>query len=188
MIWPFLTIYISTKLEQPLMVVTTLMTLNAGVGLVMNFIVGPITDRFGRKWVLVFALLGNAAVYLIQNQASTFAGFALALSLSGAFNPMYRVASDAMLADLIPIQKRADAYSLLRMSNNLGIAIGPTIGGFIASRSYSLAFYIAAAGMLIYGILQAIGSKETLQRKALPENQISCSPASFRWIFSHLPG
>jgi MFS family permease len=177
MIWPFLTIYISTKLHQPLVVVTTLMTLNAAVGLVMNFIVGPITDRFGRKWVLVFALIGNALVYLIQNRASTFAGFALALCLSGAFNPMYRVASDAMMADLIPMEKRADAYSLMRMSNNLGIAIGPTIGGFIASRSYSVAFYIAAAGMLIYGILQAFGSKETLQRKEKTSNIAGAKPA-----------
>ena len=77
---------------------------------------------------------------------------------------MYRVASDAMMADLIPQEKRADAYSLMRMSNNLGIALGPTIGGFIAARSYSMAFYIAAAGMFAYGILQAIGSKETLNR------------------------
>lgn len=164
MIWPFLTIYISTKLHQPLTVVTSLLTINSVVGVVMNFVAGPITDRFGRKWVLVFALIGNALVYLLQNQASTFSGFAFALCLSGAFNPMYRVASDAMLADLIPKEKRADAYSLMRMVNNLGIALGPTIGGFIASESYTLAFYIAAAGMFIYGLLQAFGSRETLQR------------------------
>ncbi len=177
MIWPFMTIYISGKLNQPLVVVTTLMTINAAVGLVMNFIVGPITDRLGRKWVLVFALVGNAVVYMIQNQANSFGTFALALSLSGAFNPMYRVASDAMLADLIPTEKRADAYSLLRMSNNLGIAIGPTIGGFIAVKSYSLMFYIAAAGMLIYGLLQAFGSKETLIKVTRTDHPNTFHPA-----------
>ena len=72
MIWPFITIYISEKLNQPLVVVTTLMTLNSVVGLVVNFVAGPITDRFGRKWVLVFALVGNALVYLLQNQANSF--------------------------------------------------------------------------------------------------------------------
>ena len=38
--------------------------------------------------------------------------------------------------------------SLLRMSNNLGVALGPAIGGFIATRSYTIAFYFAAAGMI----------------------------------------
>ena len=45
------------------------------------------------------------------------------------------------MADLIPPEQRQDAYSLLRMSNNLGISIGPAIGGFIATRSYTIAFY-----------------------------------------------
>ncbi len=166
MIWPFLMVYVSGRLNQPLAVASTLISMNAAVGMVMNFIAGPMTDRVGRKWVLVAALAGNAVVYMLQNQANTFLGFAFALSLAGAFNPMYRVASDAMMADLIPQEKRADAYSLLRMSNNLGVAIGPTIGGFVASHSYSTIFYIAAACMLAYSLLLAFGAKETLPAKA----------------------
>lgn len=167
MIWPFLMVYVSGKLNQPLGVASTLITMNAAVGLVMNFIAGPVIDKLGRKWVLVFALAGNAVVYMLQNQANSFAGFALALSLAGAFNPMYRVASDAMMADLIPQEKRADAYSLLRMSNNLGVAIGPTIGGFVAAQSYSTIFYIASACMLTYSIILAIGARETLPAKSI---------------------
>jgi len=59
----------------------------------------------------------------------------------GRPNPLYRVGADAMLADIIPTEKRTDAYSLLRMSNNAGVAIGPAIGGLVASTSYSLAFF-----------------------------------------------
>ncbi len=164
MIWPFLMVYVSGKLNQPLTLAATLLTFNSGVGLIMNFIAGPLTDRIGRKWILVLALMGNAVVFLLQNQAATFAAFAVALSLGGAFNPMYRVASDAMMADLIPQEKRAEAYSLIRMSNNLGVAIGPTIGGFVASHSYSTVFYIAAFGMFAYSLLLAFGARETLPR------------------------
>lgn len=165
MIWPFLMVYVSEKLDQPLTLAATLLTFNAGVGLVMNFVAGPLIDRIGRKWILVIALMGNAVVYILQNQATTFAAFAIALSLGGAFNPMYRVASDAMMADLIPQEKRAEAYSLLRMSNNVGVAIGPMIGGFVASRSYSTVFYIAALGMFAYSLLLAFGARETLPQK-----------------------
>ncbi len=177
MIWPFLMVYVSGKLNQPLTLAATLLTINSGVGLVMNFIAGPLTDRIGRKWILVIALMGNALVFLLQNQAATFAAFAVALSLGGAFNPMYRVASDAMMADLIPREKRADAYSLLRMSNNLGVAIGPTIGGFVASQSYSTVFYIAALGMFSYGLLLAFGAKETLPGREPMTESTQVKPA-----------
>jgi len=176
MIWPFLMVYVSGKLDQPLSIAATLLTINSGVGLFMNFVSGPLTDKIGRKWILVIALMGNAVVFLLQNQAATFAAFALALSLSGAFNPMYRVASDAMLADLIPQEKRVNAYSLIRMSNNLGVALGPTIGGFVAAQSYSTAFYLAALGMFSYGLLLAFGAKETLPAKDSLDRTNSAKP------------
>jgi MFS family permease len=88
------------------------------------------------------------------------------MGLSGAFNPLYRVGADAMMADLIEPEKRVDAYSLLRTSNNLGVAIGPAVGGVIASSSYSIAFYIAAAGMLLYSLLVSMFAVETLPAEA----------------------
>ena len=55
-----------------------------------------------------------------------------------------------MVADLVGPSKRPDAYALLRMSNNVGIAIGPAIGGFIATSSDFIAFVCAAAGLMYY--------------------------------------
>jgi MFS family permease len=88
------------------------------------------------------------------------------MAMAGAMNPLYRVGADAMMADLIPSENRPEAYSLLRMSNNLGVAIGPAIGGFIAARSYGTVFALAAAGMITYGLLLAIFGKETLPEVA----------------------
>jgi MFS family permease len=70
-----------------------------------------------------------------------------------------------MMADLIPAARRPDAYSLLRMSNNLGISVGPAVGGFIASVSYSIAFSFAALGLFIYGVMIAILAVETLPKR-----------------------
>ena len=134
MIWPFLMIYVSERLHLPLTAVASLMTLNAAMGLVSSFVAGPLIDRFGRKWVMVVSLAGKwPGDYLLMSQAATLPEFALLMALAGAFNPLYRVGADAMMADLIPSEQRADAYSLLRMSNNLGVALGPAIGGFIAT-------------------------------------------------------
>ncbi len=162
MIWPFLMIYASETLSLPLSTVTILMTLSSLMGLVSSFIAGPIVDRLGRKWAMAISLLVNGGGYLLLSRAETLPAFALAMAVNGTFNPIYRVGADAMLADLIPPQWRTDAYALMRMSNNVGVALGPAIGGFIASRSYVIAFYCAAAGLATYGLLVLLFARETL--------------------------
>ena len=162
MIWPFLMLYVSDTLHVPLATVGGLATLNAVVGVIAVFIGGPITDRLGRKGVMVFSLIANGLAYGAMSRASSLAGFAVLMSITGAFNPLYRVSADAMMADLVPPEKRADAYSLLRMSNNVGVAIGPAVGGVLATASYTIAFYCAAAGLVGYGLVMAFFSHETL--------------------------
>jgi MFS family permease len=162
MIWPFLMVYASERLNLPLTQTATLVTLNAAASLIMTFAAGQITDRVGRKLVMVVSLLLNAVVYLFLSHAGTYTQFAILMLLLGASNPLYRVGADAMLADLIASEKRADAYSILRMSNNAGIAIGPSVGGFLAAASQYLAFYFAATGLFIYGLLILFFAAETL--------------------------
>ena len=170
MVWPFLMIYVTTRLKLPLTTAASLMTLNSVMALVSSFIAGPIIDRFGRKWMLVISLLGLGMVYFFYTRADTYAFTAALMALTGLFNPLYRVGGDAMMADLIPPEKRPDAYALLRMSNNLGVAIGPAVGGFVAASSYNFAFFGAATGMVAYAVLLAIFARETLPQKtgALP--------------------
>ncbi len=166
MIWPFLMLYVSEKLQVPLTTAAALATLNATVGVLASFIGGPITDRFGRKGVMVFSLIANGSAYAVMSQASSLPAFAILMSITGAVNPLYRVGGDAMMADLVPPEKRPDAYALLRLSNNVGVAIGPAVGGALATASYSIAFYCAAAGMLTYGLLLALFARETLPAEA----------------------
>ena len=168
MIWPFLMVYVSGQLNLPLMVVSSLMTINSAAGLVSSLIVGPIIDRLGRKWAMVISLGLLGGMYLLYTQAHTYAAFAALMILSGAINPLYRVGADAMVADLIPEDKRLDAYAIMRMSNNLGVAIGPALGGFIASSSYTVAFLSAATGMVTYSLLLTFFARETLPTR-LPE-------------------
>jgi MFS family permease len=66
------------------------------------------------------------------------------------------------MADLIPAESRIDAYALFRLSNNLGVALGPAIGGWLASTSYTLAFFSATIGMTIYSLMLALFARETL--------------------------
>lgn len=169
MIWPFLMIYVSETLAVSLAVVTSLMTINSVTNLLFSFIAGPVIDRLGRKWVMVISLIGNGGCYILLSFADSLPEFIILMALRGAFMPLYQVGSDAMMADMLPPIKRSDGYSVLRMSNNLGIAMGPAIGGFITASSYSLAFFIAATGLIFYGLLLAFKAKETLPSDAQPQ-------------------
>lgn len=165
MVWPFLMIYVSEKLELPLAATASLMTLNAAMGLLFSLLAGPLTDRVGRKWVMVVSLGMNSLAYLFMARADNLVSFAVLMAISGAFNPLYRIGADAMMADLVPAEKRMDAFSLLRTSHNLGIALGPLIGGVLASVSYTFAFISGAAGMAIYGLLIGFFGRETLPQQ-----------------------
>jgi MFS family permease len=169
MIWPFLMIYVRQRVNMPLTQAASLMTINAAAGLIAALVAGPVTDRIGRKWVMVFSLAGNGLVYFFMSNAHSYLHFAILMALSGTFNPLYRVGADAMLADLIPSEKRPDAYAMVRLSNNAGIAIGPMIGGFLSSVSFSITFFFAGIGMLTYSLLLAFLGYETLpQPSELP--------------------
>lgn len=168
MIWPFLMIYISERLDSPLTLNASLVSLNAIAGLVSSLIAGPMIDRLGRKRVMVVSLLTNALGFVLLSRAQSLVAFALLMVMQGASNPLYRVGADAMIADLIPEGKRIDAYSRMRLSNNLGVAIGPAMGGFLASVSYTLAFYGAAMGLFLYGVFVAFGARETLPKFSPP--------------------
>lgn len=162
MIWPFLMIYASETLSLPLVTVASLMTINAISGLISSILAGPVVDWLGRKWVMVVGLIGNSLCYLLLSRADRYGMFAIALGGTGLFSPLFSVGSDAMLADLIPSEKRQDAFALYRMARNIGVAAGPAIGGFVLAYSYKIGLYGAAVGILIYGLLLSIFARETI--------------------------
>ena len=164
MVWPFLTIYASEKLLLPLAAVTSLMTFNSVSGFVSSVIAGSLVDRFGRKGMMVIGLFGMAIVYLGYMPAREFWQFALLMLLSGSFNPLYRVGTDAIVADMIEPENHTQAYSLVRMGRNVGVALGPILGGLVLSRSYNIGFITASIALTLFGLLTIFFLKETLQR------------------------
>src|SRR5689334_14906534 len=165
MIWPFLLIYASSKLDLPLSTVAALISINAGTGLFASFIAGSLADRIGRKAVMVFSLIVNGIAYYFLMNAETYPQFVGLMIMIGLSNPLYQVGADAMLADMIPSEKRTDAYAINRIANNAAFALGPAVGGFLATRSYNLAFYGAGAGFLIYSLLLFFRARETLDKQ-----------------------
>jgi MFS family permease len=168
LIWPFQLIYISKILTLPISSVATLISISSATGLAASFFGGTIADRFGRKPIMFGAQAAHGLAYLLMSQAHSYLGFVLPMTIMGAAMPFYAIGSDAMMADIVPSEKRTGAFAILRMINNVGVAIGPAIGGLIVSTSYTLAFFLAASGMVSYSLLLLLFVRETLQQPADP--------------------
>ena len=166
MIWPFLVVYIREELTLPLSTITSLISINAVASLCSSLIAGSITDKIGRKWAMVISLAVNGIAFLLMIPANTYAMYAILMALRGAFRPLYRVGSDAMIADLVSADQRSDAYALSRLSKNVGVAMGPALGGVIATTSYGITFSIAAGASIFFSLLIAFFAFETLPESA----------------------
>ena len=162
MVWPFLTIYLRRELNVSLTTVTLILTLNSVTGLASMSVAGPAVDRFGRKGAMLLSLSVTGVTLAAMSVVSTLAGWQVLMAILGGFNPLYRVGADAMVADLIPAEQRPGAYALLRMISNLGVAIGPAVGGFLTVVSYDLAFYAAGSASLVFALLILVFGRETL--------------------------
>lgn len=164
LIWPFQLIYIGQKLNAPLTTAGTLISISSFVGLLVSFLGGSLADRFGRKWLMFASQVSHGLAYLWMSQAESYLGFLLPMTLIGAAMPFYAIGSDAMMADLLPPERRITAFSLLRMANNAGFALGPVVGGLLVARSYTLAFFGGATAIFFYSLLLLLFARETLQR------------------------
>lgn len=162
MVWPFLLIYVTQKLVLPLSTVAPLLSISAGTGLLSSFVAGALTDKVGRKSVMIISLIVNGLAFLFLMNASTYQQFAIMMVIIGFSQPLYQVGADAMLADLIPTENRTSAYALSRIALNAGFGLGPALGGFLIATSYRLAFYGAGAGFLAYSLLLMLFARETL--------------------------
>lgn len=167
MIWPFQLIYVSNTLNQPLSGIATLITISSLIGMLVSLAGGSIADKLGRRPIMIGALIVHGLGFILMSTAESYIGFLIPMTLMGAAMPFYAIGSDAMMADMVTAEKRADAFAILRVFNNAGIAIGPAIGGtIIAALSYEYAFYGAAAGMFIFSVLLLLFSRETLASTA----------------------
>ncbi len=159
---PFLTLYLTGERGASIAEATFVVSLYGAGAFAAGTIGGALSDRFGRRAVLMGSLVGGAALLVAIPTVEGYwrlAGLVLAFGLVGE---MYRPAVSAAVSDLVPPEQFARAFSLIYWAINLGVAFGPALGGLLAEQvGYAALFAVDAASMVIYAVAIWAGVPET---------------------------
>jgi len=143
-----------------------------GLYALMQFLFAPVlgnlSDRFGRRPVILFSLFGSGLDYFLLAWAPTLPWFFLGRLVSGITGANYSAAA-AYIADVSPPERRAANFGLIGAAFGLGFIVGPALGGWLGD--YGLRWPFVAAGVLtlvnwLYGLFILPESLKPENRRA----------------------
>lgn len=129
-------------------------TVFAAVQFLCSPIQGALSDRYGRRPVILLSCLGLGADFLVMALAPGLWWLLLARVLAGVFSASFTTAN-AYVADVVPAERRARGYGLIGAAFGVGFTIGPVIGGWLGEIDLRLPFWFAAGLALLnfcYGL------------------------------------
>lgn len=161
LIFPFFALYITKQFQVGMIEVGLLFALFSISDMIGTMIGGALTDYLGRKRMIIMGLIVSAGTSLGMGLVNQLEWFYVMGAVSGLFATAAGPAHQAMLTDILPEKKRAEGFGIMRVAANLAVAIGPAIGGFIASYSYLILFVADTITSLITALIVYLVVEET---------------------------
>jgi len=118
-------------------------TLWAAMQFIFSPIIGALSDRFGRRKVILLSNLGLGLDYMLMAVAPTLGWLFVGRLISGITSASYPTAG-AYIADVTPPAERAGKFGMLGAAFGLGFIVGPAVGGLLGSIDLRLPFWVAA--------------------------------------------
>ena len=153
LLFPFFSLYITQKFNIGMAQAGIVLGTFSAFGLIGTMIGGALTDKFGRKNLILFGLIFSALSTLSLGLVNEFAVLIPLAVVIGLLSSIAGPAHQAMVADLLPEDKRQEGFGILRVVANMSWIIGPTIGGFVANRSYFMLFVLDAVISCIVAVI-----------------------------------
>lgn len=167
MVFPFFALYITQKFHVGMTQAGLLLGTFSLAGLIGGAIGGALTDKFGRRKLILFGLVFSAISTILLGVTNSLPLMYPISALIGLIGSLAGPAHGAMIADILPESKRSEGFGILRVVGNMTWIVGPTIAGFLASKSFLALFVTDAVISCIVALIVYRFIKET--KPAAPE-------------------
>ncbi len=144
LVLPMMTLILKNKMGMTATQVAALLLLFGLIQLPCTLLGGKLADRFNKRGVIIAFDLVTVASYLVCSLLPMGSACVWLMFVAGAFAQMEWPSYDALVADLSSSEERERAYSLNYLGANVGMVLGPTLGGFLFAEHLDLAFFISA--------------------------------------------
>lgn len=161
---PFILIYINMSLGVSVTIGGVVLAVNTLLRMASLAVAGELSDRFGRRTLLLFSLLARMFIFAALFCVRDVVSFLILYCLMGVVISLGDPARDAMVADIVPEAQRIEAYSIMRVAINGALIAGSTAGGIIAARTLPAVFAGAALLCGVTALFVFKGLKETYSR------------------------
>lgn len=153
LLFPFFSLYITQRFNVGMTQAGIILGLFSVFGLVGGMLGGALTDKFGRRKLILFGLVFSAVSTLTLGLVDSLAALYPLAVVIGLLSDVAGPAHQAMIADILPEKKRQEGFGILRVVGNMAWIVGPTIGGFLANQSFFLLFVSDAIISCIVAVL-----------------------------------
>jgi DHA1 family tetracycline resistance protein-like MFS transporter len=140
-----------------------LITMYAAMQLVFAPVLGSLSDRFGRRPVILIALFGSGLDYFAMALAPSVAFLFITRAINGISGANF-TACNAYIADVTPPEKRAAAFGMVGAAFGLGFIFGPLLGGWLGHMDIRLPFIVAGVLTLLNWLYGCFVLPESLPR------------------------
>lgn len=157
----FMTLYLTRKLGFTVAQAGQVMTCWGIGSLFGSYFGGWLSDRWGTFRVQLYSLIWNGIGFMVLGQLSGFPAIAVAVFLVAVVGEAFRPANITAFTEVCPADIRARGIVLNRLAANLGIAVGPAVGGFLARMDYVYLFWVdgftcLAAAVVVFVMLRQV--------------------------------
>jgi len=181
MVLPFLTLYLTVDRRLPVSTAGLAITIYGISAIVIAPLSGRLSDRLGGLRVMKTSLVLSGLVLLVFSLVDSLPGIFAVTAVWAIASEAFRPPSMAIIGELAGPQQRKAAFALTRLAINLGMSIGPVVGGFLAMHSFKLLFYVDGATSLLAGALIAILPWRQFNSQALEKDLVQKNNDDIRY-------
>ena len=168
-LYPFFALYITERFGVDMIQVGFLFTIFSAGGIFGSMVGGALSDKYGRRVMIITGLVVSGTGSILMGLVDDLNVFLILAACLGLVGNIGGPARQAMVADLLPKEKQAEGFGIMRIFMNLAATAGPLLGGFLATQSYMILFIADAISSFITAIIVFVVIPETKPEK--PEDK-----------------